>query len=489
MAKPTHIEIRMYGTGTGDCFILKFFNNDILIYTIMIDGGTWSGSKEHLDKYVKDLKQHVNNKVDLLVITHEHKDHVYLFDVCSDLLCEDFEVGELWMAWCENDEDPFVSKWKEEFGKKKMALAMSADKIKKGFSEENLKKQFKNNRNSANTLAGYHNFKEGFDSFMQLNFSLKDGVYAGGLTGMENIKTKVAKNKNIRYLKPGQIKSIDVLDGMKFNILGPPESITAIKKEDGKKGTGQTYDHNKVLRQSDSYALAVSGGSTSGDGAEDSIFPEGMVNTDAALANYYSTQNEWRQIDLDWLMVGAGNLALRLNSGINNLSLAMAMEVEDTGEVLLFPGDAEFGSWESWHTINWNKSRANGKHFTEDLLNRTVFYKVAHHLSHNGTAKEKGLNMMTAPGLVAMATLDFDAISSGWTTTMPNRAILRELITKTQGRLIVMNENKLFCDFQDKEPLHEAIENARTQMSASEQSAFKDNMVVEELYKQYTYRL
>ncbi len=105
----------------------------------------------------------------------------------------------------------------------------------------------------------------------------------------------------------------------------------------------------------------------------------------------------------------------------NNLSLALAIGFEDSGRVMLFPGDAEYGSWASWHKINWTEpSRTPGTHLTEDLLNRTVFYKVAHHLSHNGTAQRLGLEMMRAPDLAAMATLDYSVISNGWTTTMPN---------------------------------------------------------------------
>ena len=83
--------------------------------------------------------------------------------------------------------------------------------------------------------------------------------------------------------------------------------------------------------------------------------------------------------------------ALRMNGLTNNLSLALAFEFMDSKKVMLFPGDAEFGSWASWHRIKWDEKGADGKHYTEDLLNRTVFYKVAHHLSHNGQPKDLGL--------------------------------------------------------------------------------------------------
>ena len=173
----------------------------------------------------------------------------------------------------------------------------------------------------------------------------------------------------------------------------------------------------------------------------------------------------------------------------NNLSLALAIEFEDSGRVMLFPGDAEYGSWASWHKINWTEpSRTPGKHLTEDLLNRTVFYKVAHHLSHNGTAQRLGLEMMKDPDLAAMATLDYSVISSGWTTTMPNRAILAELLTRTKGRLMVMNEKDLFFDRENQIPLAGRIKSARSQMSTKIKTDFARDYVEDPLYLQYTVR-
>ena len=112
----THIEIRMYGTGTGDCFILKYFNKQKNIFSMMIDGGTWKGKKPHLNKYVNHLKKYIDNKIDLLIISHEHKDHLYLFNACEQLFTNNFTVGEIWMAWSEDDDDELAKEWKDLFG-------------------------------------------------------------------------------------------------------------------------------------------------------------------------------------------------------------------------------------------------------------------------------------------------------------------------------------------------------------------------------------
>jgi hypothetical protein len=51
----------------------------------------------------------------------------------------------------------------------------------------------------------------------------------------------------------------------------------------------------------------------------------------------------------------------------------LAFEVGDA--VLLFPGDAQWGTWK----LNLEDSRR------KELLERTTFYKVGHHGSHNAT--------------------------------------------------------------------------------------------------------
>lgn len=135
-------------------------------------------------------------------------------------------------------------------------------------------------------------------------------------------------------------------------------------------------------------------------------------------------------------------MALRLDTHLNNTSLALAIEFEKTGNLLLFPGDAEFGNWESWHLIKeWDKKGKDGKHLTEDLLNRKVFYKVGHHLSYNGTALEKGINMMPMSGMAAMVSLDRTRIAQNWKSTMPNKLLLQDLIKRCDGKVFIMSED------------------------------------------------
>ena len=74
------------------------------------------------------------------------------------------------------------------------------------------------------------------------------------------------------------------------------------------------------------------------------------------LPAYYlgqrSRSSRSAKIDTSWLEA-AEQLALALGDYTNNTSLALAFEFIDTGEVLLFPGDAQIGSWNTWTDLEW----------------------------------------------------------------------------------------------------------------------------------------
>jgi hypothetical protein len=67
-----------------------------------------------------------------------------------------------------------------------------------------------------------------------------------------------------------------------------------------------------------------------------------------------------------------------LDSSTNNTSLVLAIELRESGKVLLFAADAQVGNWLAWQDLQF----ADGKEVAvtnADLLARTVFHKVGHH--------------------------------------------------------------------------------------------------------------
>jgi hypothetical protein len=186
------------------------------------------------------------------------------------------------------------------------------------------------------------------------------------------------------------------------------------------------------------------------------------------LLSHYSQKDEWRRIEDDWLRA-ASTLALKLDTGTNNTSLALAIELRRTGKILLFPGDAQAGAWLSWAELKWD---VDGKTLNiAELLRRTVFYKVGHHASHNGTLKASGLEKM-GDDLIAMIPVHRKTADKlkGW--HMPHEKLYKLLKTKTRGRVLRSD--------QDPDP-------AKPPGASSAQWGPFQKLIIDPLYFQLTF--
>lgn len=477
---PGTVTIRMYCIGTGDCFVIKFFDEDGNPFNMIIDCGSCMGDRDWFLPYVTDLAGYVGNTIDLLVVTHEHQDHVNGFKKCADLF-ERMEIRNAWFAWTERPGDPNgeAAELLKKRSAMKAALGSAMKEIEK--QEPAIQQTIADSAFSFELKAAREAFLNGMNSLADINLDATTETGGKPLAGMQKIKEILdAQKTKIKYLSPGSSVSLEGLAGIKFHVLGPPKNRDFIFKE-GKQGT-DVFRKNMALDESALAARAFSRFSNPTDKA-DLPFTDEYVVDDRAVPDtkgkYTNADDNWRRIDSEWLM-SAGSLAIRLTSHINNTSLALAIECEKNGKVILMPGDAEYGSWESWHLIkSWNKKGRNEKHLVEDLLNRTIFYKVGHHLSYNGTALEKGINMMPESNMAAMATLDRVRISKGWKSTMPNKHLLAELIRKTGGRFFIMDETEVDGAPSltlDPDTLDEAVYKTKRR---------DDDLAA--LYKQYTF--
>jgi hypothetical protein len=83
-------------------------------------------------------------------------------------------------------------------------------------------------------------------------------------------------------------------------------------------------------------------------------------------------------------------VAVSLDKAVNGTSLMIVLKV---GQVhLLFPGDAQWGSWQA----------AFRNPAACELLKRTTFYKVGHHGSHNSTPQRLVEEMLANRGVLSM---------------------------------------------------------------------------------------
>jgi hypothetical protein len=164
---------------------------------------------------------------------------------------------------------------------------------------------------------------------------------------------------------------------------------------------------------------------------------EGKAGAYPLLSKTYGAAGEkWRRIDQDWLNT-ASQIALWMDSSTNNTSLVLAFEVLPSRKVLLFPADAQMGNWLSWPAVQFPDP--DSQVTADDLLDRTVVYKVGHHGSHNATLRRDGLEKMTSDDLIALIPVNRESVEKKkW--AMPFPPMYRALRKACQGRIIRADE-------------------------------------------------
>jgi hypothetical protein len=429
----------MYRHGLGDCFLLSFprSGRNVQPFHLLIDCGVIVGTKGAADKMkqvAKDIAAATNKHLDLLVVTHEHADHVSGFLQAANEFTR-FTVGEVWLGWTEDPEDPVARKLRNERGRKATALRTALSKVEQ------------------------HLASAGHDPRAQ---RMKDlALEAGNVLGFFDLEapdgSSVAdamdwlRNLGAKFRRPGEPPlTLEGVEGVRVFVLGPPTDLKKLLKNLPTKTGKETYGVGDLAALSvatDAFCAARGlHAADSKEKSDDSHQPFGLqmqVTPEQAQADLFfqrhygfgpDNQDAWRRIDFEW-MAAAGEFALNLDSDTNNTSLVLAIELPD-GRVLLFPGDAQVGNWESWHDLTWMDT-GDKKVTAQDLLGRTVLYKVGHHGSHNATLREKGLEMMTHPELVAMVPIDEKVAHhvKHW-NQMPFGPLMKRLAEKTHGRLL-----------------------------------------------------
>jgi hypothetical protein len=439
-APASGVTVRMYRQGLGDCFLLAFPAAGERPFFMLIDCGVLLGTPQGGEK-VRRVAEHIlaatGGRVDVLVATHEHWDHLSGFEQARDVF-DRLQIGEVWVAWTEDPDDPVARGLRRERETALRALTATVSRLRaEGDAEA--------------ALAA-----EGIEPV--LGFFGELGV-AGGSGIARAMDYVVGRGEPPRFRAPGEGPlPLPGVAGARIYVLGPPKEMDFLRRSNPR--SGEAYEAALAVNEETSFFAAVL--DAHARAGETAMSPE-----EKALANlcfpfdkvfripladaqedpffqetYYGGRKKdeltWRRIDMDWLGSASG-LALKLDSNTNNTSLALAIELVPSGKILLFPGDAQAGNWRSWHKLAWS---AGGEAVTvKDLLRRTVLYKVGHHASHNATLREQGLELMVDPDLVALIPVDEKMAHKpkggspkGW--DMPFPPLLKRLEEKTNGRVL-----------------------------------------------------
>jgi len=428
------VKVRMYNTRFGDCFLLAFPVGNGDPKYVLIDCGihhSTSGRADIMREVATSIKEATKSHIHLLVVTHEHTDHIEGFKSANDIF-DGFTIDNVWMGWTENYADPKVKELDKKFRLYLEALQIAKDELKT------------HNMAFTGKLEGLLGF---YAEYMGAEGQILS------MTNRNTMSWLKEKAKKLKYCSPGgEPLQVEGLSDVRFFVLGPPTredllkekgiSSSEYKKEtyltdpgaeflddfvrevlDKKRGFGLDEESEVLLHDRNPFDERFCIKKDEADESENKTFFKKM---------YLEENNDWRKIDDKWLEL-SGELAIKMISHTNNSSLALAIELGKDGKVLLFPGDAEVGNWLGWEDLTWE---VDGKTITkDDLLKRTILYKVGHHSSHNATLKEKGLERMTDEKLTAMIPVNETfAKSKDW--QIPYPPLLERLIEKCKNRVL-----------------------------------------------------
>ena len=500
------VTVRMYRQGHGDCFLIAFARKESTKpYYVMIDCGfkPGSGSAKYLkhpnkiDAVVEHLRAACDGHLDLVILTHEHQDHLNGLWKAKDPYFGKFKIEEVWLAWTEDPGNALANELRKRHKDQLLGLLGARQRLAAVAGEDNAALK-RIDALLSFELGGAENL--GLEAMRAAAANPETSV---NKQGMKLIKDKAAERKGCTYLSPGGKPQTLDGTGVRAFILGPPESADLIADEDPRDGEGFPRGHGL------SFAAAADP-----DAATrrppfgrhhyvslreaftklDNVSPDDPLNKAVdfftqhygegakSVADPDETQKEapldapWRRIDDEWLY-SAETLALKLNTGINNTSLVVAFELPHSKKVLFFAADAQRGNWVSWKDVKFKGDNADVT--AKDLMSRAVLYKTGHHGSHNatlsGTTKDKHPNLgwmglgSAASEFTAMITAvnkwALEANDPPWVHPLPS--IKKALYEKTQGRLFQTDQDSL------KKP---------NDVSAADWKRFTDRTVVDDMY-------
>lgn len=456
--------VRLYRTGHGDCFLLAFPGeiDDEPAY-VLIDCGYKPGSPCKINTKIADIAQHIVDStggyIDVVVMTHEHQDHVNGFTKKN---FKDLKIGTCWMAWTEDPEDALAEKLRIRFKDRILALIEARHRLAADGGDEE----------EVGRIDDLLAFELGGDEETLDLDAVGQELFgaAGSGVSMNKQAMKLVRERakhGARYLIPHEeIMTIPGTRDVRVFVLGPPrdeELLDLLDPEAGEEFHGVAPMRTSLASY---FAAAVTSRNGNGQGAPFATryaLPLEAAFTDRQYGPFFTkhygpaeppprTSPEaeleapgnapWRRIDRDWLG-SSEQFALAMNDQTNNSSLVLAFELGKGGKVLLFAADAQRGNWLSWAKRDWHD---DGMPVTaRDLLARTVLYKVGHHGSHNatlnGTADDEYPNLAWmgqgkhAKEFTAMITAvrSWAETQKGW--DHPLKAIKDALRKKASGRV------------------------------------------------------
>jgi len=358
--QPESLIIHMYQVGFGDCFLLEFRYPKSDARFALIDFGTRRAppgvGKNYMMQVAKQISEDCHGKLDVLVATHRHSDHISGFSTAAG----GEGTGDV-IAACRPER--VLQPWTEN-------PALETDATKPNA----------NLRLNAAHVSSLRNMT---------TFAGEDEVK--NLSAVKNLMAMGSGDK-ARYLKYGDSADVDdLLPGVEVSVLGPPTvaDCAALGRE--------------VNASTEYWRIAAANALPPAEAARLTSTPR--TSTWPPYARWFIPRVQGLREDQRLEIVTA------LDKALNNTSLILLFEVG--GKKLLFPGDAQLENW------SYAFGKADEDSVLRAALDGADIYKVGHHGSLNATPKlslwqrfkKRGTN--STPGRLTTLLSTMDGVFKG----------------------------------------------------------------------------
>ncbi|TQM33995.1 hypothetical protein [Microbacterium kyungheense] len=384
MSTPVRVRVRMYQVGFGDCLLISVEYDEPLAdgraeRHILVDYGTsHSPRKGFVRGRMADvaalIEQHTHGVLDVLVVTHRHRDHLRGFEVDAGAeILRRLAPKVVLRSWTENpglaadaagpaDEPGLAAAPGGPAAAPAGPAAAPADGVV-GPASIRYARLLGTAQEHAGALAGLAAHDKLVAAAADEQLKNADAV---------KLLDELSADRRGRYLYTGADAGIaDLVPGLVTTVLGPPtpdqEPDVTRQAEDDDEYWLTALDASLALSTTIAAAEAGDAAEADADGYGDSV-PVGPGPVRWLIDNLKAQRTH-----------SLLRLVRNLDDALNNTSLLLLFEIG--GLSLLFPGDAQIENWQ--HTL---KRFAKEPELRAKLASVDL-YKVGHHGSRNATPR------------------------------------------------------------------------------------------------------
>ena len=413
---PERIHLFTYQVGFGDCFLLRFAYPGGRARHVLIDFGTTglpdTVASAHLTLVARDIAERCGGRLDAVVATHRHADHISGFATAKD----GKGPGDIIRAL---KPSVVVQPWTEQPDLAEDAKAPTP--ARPAIRGEAARLAM---RGEAAALASMNAFAEllvrSLDTLGKgLSPEVRERIRFIGEDNVKNlsaVRNLAAMGTKRVYAYHGARSGLErVLPGVKTHVLGPPTleqsaSIARMRSRDPSE-----YWHLQLRRLAHDATLPPD---AAGPFPRHPATPGGKLPMSARWI-----ARRLRSAHGEQLL----QIVTALDKAMNNTSLILLFEAG--GKKLLFPGDAQIENWQY----------ALDRPETAALLRDVHLYKVGHHGSLNATPRSlwqafanKGPKRRRGRLVSVLSTMPGKHGREASSTEVPRRTLVKELAEQSE---------------------------------------------------------